>query len=146
MRALVVAFACCALPALAAEPIVAVARFPCDDKQAAPDTCDEAAWQKTALLDPTQGNDLFKHEFGGPAGGVWNGAAPIVLFVKGSDAPVTLNGVKVATTRAGDWRWVRVPLEQWLKLLKPTPERINEQITVRVGKQVVGTWWFAFGE
>lgn len=117
----------------------------CDDKQANADTCDEQAWRAGALKQPTGSDDLFIHDDGGPEGAVWNGGAAIVLFVKG-DGAVTLNGVKVATTTEGAWRWVRVPAARWQKLAKPAPGHAYEQVTVRVGKQVVGAWWFATGE
>lgn len=147
MRRFTLVAACCsALCASAAEPVVAIARFVCDDKQAAVDTCDEQAWLASALEEPTKGSDLFKHEHGGPEGAVWNGAAPIVLFVKGSSEVVTLNGVKLAMSASGAWRWGRVSAAQWQKWAKPVPEHAWEQVTVRVGKQVVGSWRFANGE
>lgn len=134
------------LPALA-EPVVAVARFACDEKEANA-ACDEAAWRSTVLKDPTRfeagrEGDVFVHDRGGPEGAVWNGSAAVFLFVKGAGV-VTLEGVRVATTTAGEWRWVKVPAAQWQKLAKP--RRTFEVVVVRVGKQPVGEWWFAHGE
>ena len=136
------------LPVLA-EPVVAVARFACDDKEANPTACDEATWRDAVLKDPTRlepgkEGDLFVHDDGGPEGAVWNGGAAIFLFVKGGAGAVTLNGVKVSTTKAGEWRWVKVPAAQWQKLSKP--RRTFELVSVRVGAQPVGEWWFAHGE
>lgn len=134
------------LPVMA-EPVVAVARFACDAKEA--NTCDEASWRSTVLKDPTRfepgkEGDLFLHDDGGPEGAVWNGGAAIFLFVKGSAGAVALNGVRMTTTTAGDWRWVKVPFAQWQKLAKP--RRTFEVVGVRVGAQPVGEWWFARGE
>ncbi len=145
MRPLLFVALCCAARGFAAEPVVAVARFVCDDKQASADTCDEQTWRTNALKSPREGTDLFAHDQGGPEGAVWNGGAAIVLFVKGSGA-VTLNGAKVATSTEGEWRWVRVPAAQWQKLARPARGHAYEQVTVRVGNQVVGAWWFASGE
>jgi len=145
-RFLLLVLCTAALGAHAAEPVVAIARFVCDDKQATADTCDEPAWRRSALEGPEKSSTLFEHVWGGPEGAVWNGAAAIVLFVKGSSEVVTLNGVKLAMTRSGAWRWGRVSAAQWQKWAKPVPEHAYEQVTVRVGKQVVGAWWFAYGE
>jgi hypothetical protein len=95
-RFLLLVLCTAALGAHAAEPVVAIARFVCDDKQATADTCDEPAWRRSALEGPEKSSTLFEHVWGGPEGAVWNGAAA--------------------------------------------------QVTVRVGKQVVGAWWFAYGE
>jgi hypothetical protein len=51
-RFLLLVLCTAALGAHAAEPVVAIARFVCDDKQATADTCDEPAWRRSALEGP----------------------------------------------------------------------------------------------
>lgn len=130
-----------------AEPVLAIARFACDDKETNAG-CDEASWRSTVLKEPTRfepgkEGDVFVHERGGPEGAVWNGSAAIFLFIKGTGA-VTLNGTPVTTTTVGEWRWVKVPVAQWQKLSKP--RRLFDVVEVRVGARPVGEWWFAHGE
>jgi hypothetical protein len=77
-RFLLLVLCTAALGAHAAEPVVAIARFVCDDKQATADTCDEPAWRRSALEGPEKSSTLFEHVCG-PEG--WNGQNVVPLCV-----------------------------------------------------------------
>ncbi len=129
-----------------ADPRRVVVRFACDDKYATPATCDEATWRQATLLNPTTGPDLLLHQDGGPGGAAWNGDAPLFVFVHASTGVVSLGGVKLAGTTAGEWRWFRVPRTQWAAALRGDAREPYRKAVVRVGKQPVGELWFAEGE
>lgn len=124
----------------------AVLRFACDDKYASP-ACDEAAWLKTALENPHAGHDVLLHQDGGPEGAVWNGDAPLYLFVLGGNGPVSFGALgTLKLARAGDWRWARLPSPSWQKALTTSKERLCRRAVIREGKRPVGEFWFAEGE
>ncbi len=133
-------------PPVPTDPSRVIARFACDDKYATAATCDEATWRQATLLDPTSGPDLLLHQDGGPSGAVWNGDAPLFLFVHASTGVVSLGGVKLAGTTAGAWRWFRVPRAQWARALRGDSREPYRKAIVRVGQQALGELWFAEGE
>lgn len=125
---------------------LAVVRFTCDQKYSA-DPCDEATWLARVLLDPWSGPDLLMHEEGGPRGAVWNGDAPMVVFVRATEGAVSLGqGTKLKGTSAGAYRWFRVPREQWYRALRGDENEPHRRFAIRVGRKVAGEVWYAEGE
>jgi hypothetical protein len=125
---------------------LAVARFLCDHKYAADEPCDETAWLARVLADPWSGPDLLLHQDGGPQGAIWNADAPLVVFVSAEAGLVTLGKSKLAGTKAGAYRWARVPREQWYPALRARKGEPFRRLVLRVGKQNAGEVWFAEGE
>ncbi|MFZ5446734.1 MAG: hypothetical protein ACOZQL_42500 [Myxococcota bacterium] len=140
------AVALASLFVLAAPAPQVVARFACDDKYASAD-CDERAWLERALADPHGGHDVLLHDDGGPDGAVWNGTAPLYVFVSGSTAALSFGSMRALKTKGrGDWRWLRLEAKAWRSALAPVHGRAWRRATLAAGRVVLGEFWFAEGE